>query len=236
MERQITRGTKIVLEPVDVSSDLTEPLFAINWFNTRAMWLYNLYNAIAARSVFRVGASVFFKGRVTETLLGSEDASRQMLLIVDYPSGERFLDLLSNRYFQVTSLLRMAAVRDFSFVLNARADGPNLMQSRTQQFDTSSVWAVHHYFSSQDIGDEVELLRRVTAQSDIRLHFASVRAALVHSEDGSGKRTAMNAVTDRVVLLSARAPPQLTEAIRGPYSEFIDTVDNSYVGAIARVI
>ena len=46
MDRQITKGTKIVLEPVNDSADLTEPLFAINWFNTRANWLYNLYNLI----------------------------------------------------------------------------------------------------------------------------------------------------------------------------------------------
>ena len=236
MDRQITKGTKIVLEPVNDSADLTEPLFAINWFNTRANWLYNLYNLIAASSVFQVGAAPFFKGHVTETLLGSADASRQLLLIVNYPSGEKFLDLLSGRYFQVTSVLRMAAVKNFSFVLNARVDGPTLMKSRKQQFDASHGWAVHHYSSSQDMNDELEQLRQVTAQSGISLHFASVRAATVHSEDREAKRTPMNTITDRVVLLSASTPQKLTAAIRGPYSEFADSVQNSYIGTLARVM
>ncbi|MEP3477775.1 MAG: hypothetical protein ABJZ55_00865 [Fuerstiella sp.] len=236
MERQITKGTKIVLEPVDDSADLTEPLFAINWFNTRANWLYNLYNLIAARSVFRVGAAPFFKGHVTETLLGSADASRQVLLIVNYPSGERFLDLLSGRFFQVTSVLRLAAVRDFSFVLNTRVDGPTLLKSRTQQFDASDSWAVHHYSSSQDIGEELKQLRKITTDCQIDLHFASLRGALVYSEDGKAKRTAMNAVTDRVVLLRATTSSQLKDAILGPYSELIASVDNSYLGMLSRVM
>lgn len=236
MERQITKGTKIVLEPASDSADLMQPLFAINWFNTRANWLYNLYNLIAARSVFQVGAAAFFKGHVTETLLGSADVARQLLLIVNYPSGERFLDLLSGRYFQVTSLLRLAAVRNFSFVLNARVDGPPLLQSRSQQFDASHGWAVHHYSSSQDMGEQLEQLRQITAQSGIELHFASVRSALVHSEDSAAKRTAMNAITDRVVLLEATSPQQLKDAVRGPYSKFIESVDNSYLGMLSRVM
>ncbi len=68
IERQITRGTKIVLQPENASVDLTQPFFAINWFNTRAMWLYNLYNLIAAHRVFNVDARIFLKGRVTRNI------------------------------------------------------------------------------------------------------------------------------------------------------------------------
>ncbi|MDA2910832.1 hypothetical protein MYX04_07875 [Nitrospiraceae bacterium AH_259_D15_M11_P09] len=74
MTRQITRGTKIVFEAVHDKDALTNPLFAINWFNTRSLWLYNIYNKLASRSLFRVGGKVLFKGRVTETLLGLPEA------------------------------------------------------------------------------------------------------------------------------------------------------------------
>lgn len=236
MQRQITRGTKIVLEPVEASVDLAKPFFAINWFNTRAMWLYNLYNVIAVRSVLKVGASLFFKGRITKTLVGSPDAARQMLLIVNYPSGKRFLDLLSDRFFQITSLLRMASVRDFSFVLNTRIDGPASIQQRPQEFETSQAWAVHIYSSSHDIEEDLAFLKKVTERSQIGLHFASQRGALVNTEDKNGNRTAMTSVTDRVVILKGTATEQLATAIRGPYTEFTDTIDNSYIGILTRTM
>ena len=235
IERQITAGTRIVLEPLDGSIRETQPLFAINWFNTRARWLYNLYNRIAAGSVFRIGAKVFFKGRLVRTLMGPSKAARSTLLIVNYPSGERFLDLLSGRFFQITSVLRMLAVRDFSFVLNARADGPALMGQQTQSFDPARAWAVHMFSSSRDMNEEVATLRAVTEKSGIVLHFASRPAVVVNKDDGQGRREPMNYITDRVVILEGASATHLASAVNGAYSEFTGMVQDSYIGLLDRV-
>ena len=173
MERQITSGTKILLDPASDTIDGTTPLFAINWFNTRVLWLYNLYNLIASRSVFKIGAKVFFKGRVSRTLLGSPERARQMLLVVNYPNGERLLDMLASRFFQVTSLLRMAAVKDFSFLLNRRVDGPTLLATRTPEFDSSKRWLVHHYSSATPLESEAAHINELLAGTQVSLHFAS---------------------------------------------------------------
>ena len=236
MQRQITRGTKIVLEAVHDDDALTSPLFAINWFNTRSLWLYNIYNKIASRSLSRVGGKVLFKGRVTETLLGSPDDARQILLIVNYPSGARFLDLLSDRFFQVTSLLRMAAVRDFSFALNQRGDGPDRLEHQTQPFDPGHAWAVHLYSSDRNIGEEVRALRDIADEETISLHFASRRAASVHSENSSGIREPLNHVTDRVAIFEADSQDRLRAAVAGRFREFACSVSNSYIGLLSRLM
>lgn len=234
MERQITSGTKLLLDPTAPSIDEATPLFAINWFNTRALWLYNLYNLIAARSVFGVDGKVLFKGKIKRTLLGPSEFSRQMLLIVNYPNSERFLDMLSNRFFQITSLLRMAAVRDFSFVLNQRADGPTLLDSKKQTFESSSHWLVHHYSSTTPLDEEVTRIRKLLTDSPITLHFASEPAAKVYTIDRKDARTPLPAITDRVVILEARATTSIEDAIKGPYSPFIESVQDSYIGEVAR--
>jgi uncharacterized protein (DUF1330 family) len=236
MERRITRGTKIVLQAVHDEDVLKNPLFAINWFNTRSLWLYNLYNMIASRSLSKIGGRVLFKGRVMETLLGSPEDTREILLIVNYPSGERFLDLLSNRFFQITSLLRLAAVRDFSFVFNQRVDGPALLEKRNQVFDASRAWAVHLYSSDCDVHEEVQLLRTVAAKDKLTLHFASLRAVIVHSEDNDGKRKAFNHVTDRVVILEAENEERIRAAVSGSYHEFAASVSGSYIGLLSRMM
>jgi len=236
VERRITRGTKIVLQSVQDADVLKNPLFAINWFNTRSLWLYNFYNWVASRSLFKVGGKVLFKGRVMETLLGSPEDRREILLIVNYPSGERFLDLLSGRFFQITSLLRLAAVRDFSFVLNQRIDGPALLENRNQTFDASRAWAVHLYSSDRDVHEEVQLLRTFAAQDRLTLHFASLRAVIVHSEDNNGSQKPFDHVTDRVVILEAENQEQLRTAVSGSYHEFTTSVSGSYIGLLNRMM
>jgi uncharacterized protein (DUF1330 family) len=236
MERRITRGTKIILQPIHNAEVLSNPLFAINWFNTRSLWLYNVYNLIASRSLFRIGGKVLFKGRVTETLLGSPEDEREILLIVNYPSGERFLDLLSDRFFQITSLLRLAAVRDFSFVLNQRVDGPALLENRNQVFDANRAWAVHLYQSDRDIHEEVQFLRTCTAKDGLTLNFASLRAGIVHSEDNDGNQKPFNHVTDRVVILEAENQECMRKAVSGNYQEFVSSVSSSYIGLLSRMM
>ena len=236
MERRITRGTKIVLQAVHDEDVLKNPLFAINWFNTRSLWLYNFYNMLASRSLFKIGGRVLFKGRVFETLLGSPEDTREILLIVNYPSGERFLDLLSDRFFQITSLLRLAAVRDFSFVFNQRVDGPTLLENRNQVFDASRAWAVHLYSSDRDVHEEVQLLRTCAAEDKLTLHFASVRAVIVHSEDNDGNRKPFNHVTDRVVILEAESQERIRAAVSGSYHDFVTSVSGSYVALLKRMM
>ncbi len=91
------------------------PVYAINWFNPRSLWLYNFYNFLAARSVTAVGGRAIFKGVVTKSLSETKGAGRRVLLIVRYPSVDAFAGMLTSSYFQIVSLLRLLAVKDFSF-------------------------------------------------------------------------------------------------------------------------
>ena len=236
MQRQITRTTKLVLQATSDANQLNRPLFAINWFNTRALWLYNLYNWIAAGRLFKNGGKVLFKGQLIETLIGSPDQQRELLLVVNYPSGEHFLNLIADRFFQVTSLLRLAAVRNFSFVLNRRVDGPALLEKRSQDFVANRAWAVHLYKSDRDIHQEVEFLRTCTAKNGITLHFASLPAATVHSADNHGNQKPQDHVTDRVVILEAEDQRQMRAAVLGGYQEFLGSVSGSYVGTLQRMM
>jgi len=236
MERRITRGTTVVLEAGAHEAALGHPLFAINWFNTRSLWLYDLYNAAAAGSVLKVGATVFFKGRLIETLAGSEEEARRVLLIVNYPSGERLLDLLSGKLFQVVSLLRMLAVRDFSFALNQRVDGPALPEQASRPFERGRAWAVHHFSSDTDVLDDLTALRTLAGSERLSLHFASQKVAAVCTEADDGTRRPIANITDKVVLFEADTRDGLREALlSAAYREFCLAQHTSYVGLLDRV-
>ena len=142
VERNITRKTRIRISGEE--EVIQNPLFAINWFDTRVALVYHFYNLIAAPRVFKVGGKALFKGEYQETIYGNPDMKRKFLLIVNYPSANRFLDLVSDKVFQVFSVFRIAAVKSFSFVLHQRHDGEQLLTDRLPNANKKDAYAVVH--------------------------------------------------------------------------------------------
>ncbi len=130
----------------------------------------------------------------------------------------------------------MIAVRDFSFVLNVREDGPVLLEGRTQEFQPDRAWAVHHYSSSRDLNEELAIIRNLLNAGGIELRFLSQRGASVHTVNRSGQSTELPSVTDRVVILEADCSQTIESAVQGTYSEFLGGVDTSYLGLFHRTV
>ena len=60
---------------------LDEPLYAINWFNTRTRLLYQIYTILAAYPVSRVQSRLWLKARHRSLLSGSERDQRAEALL-----------------------------------------------------------------------------------------------------------------------------------------------------------
>jgi uncharacterized protein (DUF1330 family) len=124
LKRTLTDKISVEIVPADSQLAMDGQVWAINWFNYQARWLYNLYTLLAARFVVKVGGRLIFKGHHRQTLFGSEELARKTLLIVTYPQINNFLDMLTIKAFQLASLLRVRAVKDFVFGF-IRSLGPN---------------------------------------------------------------------------------------------------------------
>jgi len=124
-------------------SDLDQPLYAINWFNTKSKRLYNLYGALAFPHVKKVGGEVVFKGKVREILSGDNSLKRETLLIVKYPSADGFLGLFSQKLFLLKSLLRVKAVKDFVFGFVKLAGGTAQSTQKPEKYNGDKSYLVH---------------------------------------------------------------------------------------------
>lgn len=116
---QLTRSIGVRLHARPEPPYESQHLHAINWFDVRALWAYDLYNALAATSLRKVGGVPVFKGRLGKVLVGDEQNQRDVLLLVQYPGAEAFAGMLANRRFMLVSLLRELVVKRFSFGLSA---------------------------------------------------------------------------------------------------------------------
>ncbi|MCH8171811.1 MAG: hypothetical protein IIA70_00660 [Proteobacteria bacterium] len=158
-------------------------------------------------------------------------------MIVNYASGINFLDLLENKYFQVISGLRIAAVKDYSFVFHRRLDGPELLEHKRRKFDREKVYAIHHFRSPGPLAVEFEKIKALASGKKISLHFASESTAALAIETRGGQRNEMPFVTHKIFLFEGDSGEQLEEFLTGKkYQAFARRLRFSYMGLLKRVM
>lgn len=226
--RRLTTRISARLEPLGPAEHLDEPLYAINWFNTRTRLLYQIYTILAAYPVSRVQSRLWLKARHRSLLSGSERDQRSMLLIVRYPSGKHFLDLLTDKVFQIVSVLRNIAVKQFSFVLNRCirvADLPTRPDGK--------ALAVHHFQSDEPFADEIRKIDALLAGTDVSICMASQKAAEVVMDYADGSKNAVPFVTDKMIIFEASDFTSLETTLTRPsYCLFIEGLSSSYLSTL----
>jgi uncharacterized protein (DUF1330 family) len=237
LKEEIIFGNYALIKSTKEDADFNRPVFAINWFNTNPKWMYNLYNLLAARSVFKIGGKVFFKGEVIKTFQGRDEDARNMLLIINYPSAFNFLELAKDRYFQLVSIFRIIAVRKFSFGFTERLSGEKALENTVSNFDKSKAYAVMHFKSGQLLSNFLPPLKFIAESSDSRIHYAGQVSSLLYSGNKNGEEMQVPCLLDGIILLegdsNARLEAMMTEPI---FQKLITQFDSSYIALVKRTL
>ena len=235
IERQVTKRTKLVVQGSKQALD--NPLFAINWFDTRVAWIYHLYNYLSAGRLYKIGGKVFFKGKVTKMIAGDASLARQYLLIVNYPSAEHFLELAADRLFQFFSVLRIIAVKNFSFVMHQRIEGPQLMSDQRQQWAASNAYALLHFKTDEPLADVVSTLREIASDESIHVHFASQQAATLAVQSGSDPIQNVPFITQNVVIIEASRASALAKLVDGEkFRQLTSPFQGLFAATVTRLL
>ena len=153
----LTKTIAVEIIPVGQGDVTTDRIWVINWFNYRKEWLYSLYNKLAAPHVIKVGGKLLFKGHNQRVIFGDAELARHTLLIVTYPKIDNFLEMLTVKAFQLKSLLRVKAVKDFVFGFTKRVDKNET--ALLPKYNGSDSYLVYHYQGSADQQPLYELAR-----------------------------------------------------------------------------
>ncbi len=237
LKEEIIFGNYALIKSVKEDVDFSHPVYAINWFNTNPKWIYNLYNFLAARSVFKIGGKVFFKGEVVKTFQGGDEDSRDMLLIVNYPSGIKFLELVKDRYFQLVSILRIMAVRNFSFGFTDRLDSEKILENTYSNFDQSKAYAIIHFKATQLLSKILPQIKTIAEPHDIKIHYAGQVSSLLYSGNRSGEETQVPCLFDGIILLEGDNHARLENMMIKPnYKKVIAQFESTYTAFLKRTI
>jgi uncharacterized protein (DUF1330 family) len=230
-------GNHALIKTIKKEAQLSEPVYAINWFNTRFKWMYDFYNILAVRSVYKIGGKVFFKGDVVKTLSGSDEDSREVLLIVNYPSGNDFLGLVKDKYFLLVSILREVAVKQFSFGFTQRLDSSAPLLNGKRSFDSSKAYAFHHFKTDRPIPAFTSIIKRSAEPQGIKVEYAGQTSSLLFSQNRAGKETQVPCLLDGLFLFESDAKIKLEEFLNSPdYKEVVASFDSSYIALLKRTL
>lgn len=231
LQAKITAKACAYIEAVNASVDLSQPVFAINWFNTKALWLYNLYNILASVSVKKVGGYPFFKGRVKEVLGGNLKLYRDVLLIVNYPSAKDFARMIENFYFKLVSLFRIMAVKDFTFGHSQPINSGQPVHDDNKD----KAYVMLHYRADHSTAQE--LMNDIEANTEIEIFYAGQIAALVYSGDSEKAREQIPCLMDGVFLLRADNLEQIKSfAAQDAFSNTLKETETYFLATLERVL
>jgi uncharacterized protein (DUF1330 family) len=220
----------VYIESVDKKYSLDERFYAINWFNTKALWLYNFYNFLATSQVKKVGGHGVFKGRVQEVLFGNKDDRRDVVLIVTYPKAEQFKKLFEMYSFKAVSILRMLAVKDFTFGFTHRSDENKIVDDKNKDL----FYAIHHYKFEYDISSKVALL---TQNSKVEILYSGLISALLYNGNVEKKQEQIPCLMDGVIILKSQKLDDLKQFVKtDKYQVILNETKSAFVATLKRLL
>ncbi len=226
----IAGETYVQISRLNKTISWSDPVHALNWFDTRLLPLYNFYNFVAARSVTRVGGRPIFKGELTKHIAGNTKDLRTVLLIVRYPSPLHFKDMVENLYFKVVSILRGLAVKEFTFCLTHTVQDVNV----STVINPELSYAVHHFSGA---ADAIEKVQATLSKKNIQIEFSSCKTHTLSTSGASGVTKPIPALMDGLILISAPDSSSLeTLFASADYQHIIGQTDSSFIGLFKRVM
>lgn len=211
----ISSTEKVIIKPVAENFDADIQLCAINWFNLKRPWLYTLYATLASRYVRKVAGKLCFKGTLIKKLEGPEDAQRENLLIVRYPTPRRFLDLLDFKIFQLLSLLRIAAVEKFCFGFTENIlENSYLSGTKDTQFTHQQIYLVHHFQGNASwLKDNRQAVFGAARRHYLSVYFCGLTSARLVREK-AGQQQSADFFMDGIVLFAADSEQAIENFIK----------------------
>ena len=223
----VTKSINVFIKAKDESVDLNQPLYAVNWFSSKIAWVYHLYNMLASRSVKKVGGEGFFKGKIVKTILDQNNSRRDLILIVRYPNGTGFKNLMENTYFKIVGLLRVAAVKKFSFGFTSKQ-----MVSESSLKD-NLYYVVHHFKTTNKA---IYTRFNELVNDTISIKYSGKMVAELYSKKNDKEVTEVPNIMDGIVIYQSKTEGVLLDMIaKSEYQELITTLDSSYIGTVKRI-
>ena len=211
-----------------------EPIYAINWFNTKSSLIYDFYNKLAVGCVRKIGGAPFFKARHIKTLYGREEDKRDVLLVVRYPALTNFRSMLESKIFQGVSVIRMAAVDNFTFGFTKRSDkGADLSPMNPDDMQEDS-YGVFHYSGAADIS---KFLAEFNLDASVEIFYSGIIRAHIGTGEASDTATRVPCAMDGLIIFKSSDRQALEQLMdQDAFTALTTQAKGSFFGLYNRIL
>jgi len=160
-----------------------------------------------------------------------------VVLIVRFPSIKNFKTMMDSRYFQLVSIIRGIAVKQFTFGFSSRLDTHDVTNSLPiSKNDNEGVYAIHHY-RNRDNNDEItEQVRELAKAAEVDLFFSSKVSARLYAQQGDKEPSAVDTIMDGCLILQAQTDIDIENLIASDeYQAQIATTQSSFIATLNRI-
>ena len=211
-----------------------EPIYAINWFNTKSSLIYDFYNKLAVGCVRKIGGAPFFKAKFIKTLHGNEDDKRDVLLVVRYPALKNFRSMIESKVFQGVSVIRMAAVDNFTFGFTKRADKGSDLSPMNHNKDGEAFHGVLHYSGAGEIDKSLAAL---STEPSVEIFYNGNIRAYIGTGETSSAATQVPCVMDGVTIFKSADVQALEQLVKQEvFISLTAQAENIFFGLYSRII
>lgn len=224
----VNKQLQAIIKPVSSHDHLEQqPMFAINWLDLNSKWMYSLYTYLAFPMARAVGAKAIFKGYQTQLIADSAQINRMVLLLVKYPGPHEFLSLVGRKFFQVISLLRIKAVRNFNLGFAHLLAG--------NAYPKGQEYLVYHF--QGDARDHLlEKMKLLGSQNDIDLFYVAYKSATL-SMIQKDKTREVHLPMDGLVIFTHTNRQTLLDFAKAPHMKhYMEGMTSNYLSLFKRVI
>lgn len=213
---------------------LDQSLWAINWFDLKRSWLYELYNRIVIGDVREIGAYPIFKGRLNKVILSNDRLKRDMLLVVKYPDANAFLKMISKGLFQLKSIFRTSSVRHFQFGFMQKLNAENPQPAISKY--TGKLRYLVHVCEGNNYPDIPSLLDYAKV-NEIFPHFVGTKAALLGIQKENEKLKTLDFMLSYVLVFGGYDDAALASFVETDhYQQFVHSNQTNFIGLYDRII
>lgn len=235
INKKISSGLEASVISAAPDTKLDQPLWAVNWFDLKKKWMYNLYNRLVLNHVLKIGGRPVFKGELVRTLIDNERLRRDMLLVVRYPKAESFLRMISSKVFQLKGLLRSSSVRHFQFGFMNRLDQTQKTEGTTGSYKGSLKYLVLVCEGGQF--DDLQSLIRHAASFEVFPHFSGQKSAMMGLHKDGGNLKTLDFVLSHTLIFSGFESENLERFAKSDfYQEYFAGCTHNFAGVYRRLI
>lgn len=228
---KITANLDVIIRANRPDINLETPFYAVNWFSTKAAWLYHFYNFLAFRSLRKAGGTAFFKAKVTETILDDANAKRDFLLIVRYLGGHQFKSLVETTYFKIVSVFRIISVKNFTFGFTQ-----NLTEDHDSKKSDGFYYGLHHFKTNNNIGKIMQQVLK-TRPEEIEVKYAGIMIANMYNQPKDESAVQVPNLMDAILLFQARSEEDLRRYFASEaYHKIIEALPANFISLVKRLL